>query len=102
MTILDKQVEAKQSLLNGKLSQAKEVMQEQWDNLQNDELTRLGNMKEQLVGQIKSNYGDSWVMRHKGWMLGTAVAVIGVTLAVIFTRHRGNGRSRTTNDTTHD
>lgn len=87
MTTLNVQLDKEQKMAHGKLTQAKGVVREQLGNLQNDELMRLAGKKDQMVGQLQANYGDSWVVRHSGWvLLGTAVAFVSAVLALRFTR----------------
>ena len=87
MSALEKQLDEKQTIVNGRLTQVKGVMREQWGNLQNDELTRLAGKKDQVMGQLQSQYGNSWIVRHSGWiLLGTAVATVAAAFLYIFTQ----------------
>jgi len=87
MAALERQIDAKQHVINGKMTQAKGVVREQWGNLQNDELTRLAGKKDQVVGKLQSTYGNSWLVRNSGWvLLGTAVATVAAAFIYIFTR----------------
>lgn len=95
MTTADLQLnEKQQNVVKGTLTQAKGVVREQWGNLANNDFTRLSGKKDQVVGHIQANYGNSWPMRHRGWMLiGTAVALIGAALVFIFTRDNTQAES---------
>ena len=62
MTTLEKQIEEKRTLVNGMLKQAKGIAQEQWSNLSNDE-------KDQVVGKLQRDYGNSWAVRNSDWVL---------------------------------
>lgn len=74
MTELEEQLKEKQDVVRGRLTQAKGVVKEQWGTLANDERTRLAGKKDQIVGKLQANYGDSWLRRHRNWVVfGTAV-----------------------------
>lgn len=89
MTTLEINVEEKQNVLDGKLTQAKGVVREQLGSLQNADLTRLAGKKDQVVGHIQANYGNSWLVRHSNWvLLGTAVVFLGTLLTVLLKRKR--------------
>lgn len=92
MTTLQKELDAKQNVVNGKLTQAKGDVREQAGNLKNDDMMRLAGKKDQVVGHLQANYANSWLGRHSVWMLvGTAVALIGAVLAFIFLRSGTDG-----------
>jgi hypothetical protein len=43
--------------------------------------------KDQIVGTIQRDYGNSWPVRHSRWIFaGTAVAILATVLAVLFSR----------------
>ncbi|MCA9960012.1 MAG: CsbD family protein [Anaerolineales bacterium] len=89
MTALTAQLNEKQTVVEGLLTQAKGVAREQWGNLSNDKLAQLGGKKDQIVGKFQANYGDKWVVRHsKPVLIGTAVTIIASMLMVIFTRDK--------------
>jgi len=89
MTTLEMNLDEKQKVLDGKVTQVKGVVQEQLGNLQNDELTRLAGKKDQVVGQLQANYGRSWVLQHSKLVLaGTAVAVLATILTLFLKRTR--------------
>lgn len=89
MTTIDVNLDDKQTTIDGKVTQAKGIVREQIGNLQNDEFKRLAGKKDQVVGKLKSDYGNSWVAKQSTWVvLGTAVMVIGAVLAYL-TRRTG-------------
>ena len=89
MTTIDMQLNEKQNVINGKMTQAKGVMREQLGNLQNDELTRLAGKKDQIVGHLQANYGNSWLARHRSLVsMVTAIATIVAAVAFIFIRNQ--------------
>jgi uncharacterized protein YjbJ (UPF0337 family) len=91
MTTLNAKVEEKQNMFKGKLDQAKGVVQEQWDQISNEELPQLADKKERFVEHLQENYGDSWVVQHKTWVLvGMAVLVV----MVLITKFRLGARRR--------
>ena len=65
MTTLEKQIEEKRTLVNGMLKQAKGITQEQWSNLSNDEKARLVGKKDQVVGKLQRDYGNSWAVEER-------------------------------------
>lgn len=74
MTTLNAKVEEKQNMFKEKVEQAKEMVQEQWDQISNEEVAQqLADKKDRFVEYVQENYGDSWVVQHKIWVLvGTA------------------------------
>lgn len=91
MTTLEMNLDEKQHIVDGKLTQAKGIVKEQLGHLQNEELTRLAGKKDQVVGHVQAKYGDSWVMRHRGWVLaGTAVTFFGGLLAIFLSRNKSD------------
>ena len=87
MTTLEKQIEEKRTLVNGMLKQAKGIAQEQWSNLSNDEKARLAGKKDQVVGKVQRDYGNSWAVRNSDWVLWrTAVTLFAAFLAFFITR----------------
>jgi hypothetical protein len=91
MTILEKSVEEKERLANvanDKLTQAKDAVQEQLSSLQRDELKGLVDKKDQLLSHIETNYGDSWLGRHRVWVLVTTT--VAVIVAYLFIRRNTN------------
>lgn len=87
MTALNIQLDEKRNVVDGVLTQAKGVAREQWGKLSHNEQAQLTGKKDQIIGKLQANYGDSWIVRNKGWVLiGTAVTAIGLALAFIFTR----------------
>ena len=89
MTTLEMNLKEKQNVVDGKLTQVKGVAREQLGNLQNDELARLAGKKDQVVGHLQANYGNTWVMRHVNWVLaGTAVAFLGTLLSILLKMKR--------------
>ena len=91
MTAINANLEDKQTTLDGKMTQAKGIVREQMGHLQNDEFKRLVGKKDQVVGKLKADYGNSWVAKQRGWViLGTAVMVIGAALAYLTRRPSNN------------
>jgi len=87
MTILEKQMEEKRNLANGMLTQAKGIVQETWGSLTNDEQARLIGKKDQVMGKLQQNYGNSWPVRNSDWVLwGTAVTLFATILALMINR----------------
>ena len=81
------QLEEKQNEAEGMMTQAKGMVRERWGNLSGDEQTRLAGKKDQVVGRLQRNYGDSWIGRHPGkFILTTAVISFCIALAFIFIR----------------
>ncbi|MCL4262953.1 MAG: hypothetical protein KJ069_07045 [Anaerolineae bacterium] len=77
MTTLNAKVEEKQNMFKEKVGQAKGMVQEQWDQISNEELPQLADKKDRFVEYIQENYGDSWIVEHKIWVLvGTAGLVV--------------------------
>lgn len=88
MTTLTAQLDEKQKVASGLLTQAKGVAEEQWGKLTNNEQAQLAGKKDQLAGRLQATYGDSWLARNKGWLtMGTAVAVLSMVLAFIIARN---------------
>ncbi len=85
MTTLEQQIQEKQNVAAGKLTEAKGIVREQWGNLSNDNVTRLAGKKDQVVGRLQSNYSNSWASQHKGLVL-LALAAVGAAVAYVFTR----------------
>ncbi|HRQ38031.1 MAG TPA: hypothetical protein PLD25_08970 [Chloroflexota bacterium] len=80
VTAINEKVEEKHNMFKEKLAQAKEVAQERWDQISNEEMPQLADKKDRFVAYLQENYGDSWVMQHKNWVLaGTAVIVVIIT-----------------------
>jgi uncharacterized protein YjbJ (UPF0337 family) len=87
MTTLDLQLDEKQNKVEGTVTQAKGIVREQWGNLSDNKLTQLAGKKDQVVGQLQANYGNSWIVRHRGSVLmATAVIAFCTALAFIFIR----------------
>lgn len=87
MTTLDAQIDKKQNMMEGKLTQAKGVVREQWGNITNDEMTRMAGKKDQIIGHLQTNYGNKWVVRHgRLVMFGMIATLVCAALAFIFIR----------------
>ncbi len=72
-----KQNIASQNVVSGRLTQAKGIVMEQLGNVANDERMKLVGKRDQIAGQLQADYGDSWLVRNRGWLLlSTAVAAI--------------------------
>lgn len=88
MTALNfEQLDEKQDVINGKLTQAKGIVREQLAHVQNDELARLAGKKDQIVGQLEAKYGQNWFVRNRRWVLATtAVTFVSAMFAFILLR----------------
>ena len=80
------EIDRRQTVFNGRLTQAKGVVREQLGNLTNNDNLRKAGKKDQVVGTLQANYGNSWFVRNSNLVLiGTAVATV---LALLFARRR--------------
>ena len=87
MTTLEKKLEGKKNVASGVLNQAKGVVREQLGNLSNDDATRLAGKKDQIVGKLQRDYGDSWAVHNSNWvLLGTAVTTFLALLTFLYAR----------------
>ena len=87
MATMREQIEGKQTVLKGNLSKVKGLVREQWGTASNDDLERLAGKKDQLVGEVQANLGDSWVYQKRKWLLsGTAVALFVILTALLLKR----------------
>lgn len=83
---LNNELDKKQTVFNGRLRQAKGLIREQVGKLTNNESLRKAGKREQVMGTLQVNYGNSWLARKGSLVLiGTAVATV---LAVLFARRR--------------
>lgn len=82
---LEEKIDGKRNVVNGRLTQAKGIVKEKWGELSHDDSARLAGKKDQVVGKLQADYGDSWIVRHRNWvLLGTAVTAV---IAFIFLRN---------------
>ena len=87
MTAVKKKLEEKQAIAEGKLTQAKGIVREQWGNLTNDEIARRAGQKDQVLGSWQGTYGNSWAVRNGRWILvGTAVTAFLAILTYFYGR----------------
>lgn len=94
MTTLEQQIQEKQNVAAGKLTEAKGIVREQWGNVSNNDMTRLAGKKDQVVGRLQSTYSNSWASQNKGLVL-LAAAAIGAAIAYLFTRSNGEPNPQT-------
>ncbi|MBK7894151.1 MAG: CsbD family protein [Candidatus Promineifilaceae bacterium] len=77
----------KQVVADGLFTQAKGVAQEKWGNLTHDRAAQVAGKKDQVIGHLQATYGNSWLVRNRGWLMGgTAVAACLVILTYFYAR----------------
>lgn len=89
MTTLETQVNSKKNAVVGTLNQAKGVARERWGQVTNDPKMQLAGKKDQVVGALQKNLGDSWAYRNKQFiLLGSVIAALAA--AVFYFVNRTN------------
>lgn len=89
MTTIDAKLDEKQDMVEGVMTQAKEVVREQWDHISDNDLARLAGKKDEMVGRLQAKYGNRWVMRHGRLVLFvTIVSIICTALALFISRNQ--------------
>ncbi len=79
MTKINTKLEGKQHAVVGTLNQAKGVARETLGKVMNDPQMQLSGKKDQVVGTLQKNVGDSWAYRNKNTVAGLTLllAIIG-------------------------
>ena len=87
--INSKELEGKKNAVKGTITQAKGVARETWGQVTNDPLMQLAGKKDQVVGALQKNVGDSWAFRNKNIVMFMSVAAM-VAAAVFYFINRTN------------
>jgi uncharacterized protein YjbJ (UPF0337 family) len=83
------QINSKKNAVKGTLNQAKGVARETLGQVTNDRMMQLAGKKDQVVGALQKNVGDSWVYRKKNVVFLMSVAAV-VAAAVFYFVNRTN------------
>jgi uncharacterized protein YjbJ (UPF0337 family) len=87
MTKLDTQIDSKKNAVAGTLTQAKGVARERWGQATNNSKLQFAGKKDQVVGTLQKNLGDSWAYRNKQFiLLGSVVAALAAAVFYFFNR----------------
>lgn len=96
MTNLDTKLDGKRNAVIGTLNQAKGVAREKLGQATNNPQLRMSGKKDQVIGALQKNVGNSWAYRHKT-LLTTITVVAAVAAAVFYFVNRSNMMSEVTN-----
>lgn len=87
--INSKEINSKKNALKGTLTQAKGVARETIGKVTNDPMLQLAGKKDQVVGTLQKNVGDSWAYRHKNIVMFMSAAAM-VAAAIFYFVNRTN------------
>jgi uncharacterized protein YjbJ (UPF0337 family) len=83
MKTVESKIDSKRHAVVGTLNQAKGLAREKVGQVTNNRKMRLGGKKDQVIGTLQKNLGDSWAYRHKT-LLATLTTTIAIIVAAIY------------------
>lgn len=81
MTTLETQIDGKKNAVVGSLNQAKGVARERLGQVMNNPKLNIAGKKDQVVGTLQKNLGNSWAYQNKQFiLLGSVVAALAAAI----------------------